>query len=241
MSESDHPKIPTVDERIDRLNTELGALQVQIQGIEEKIKEVLKKDWLAKVATVLAVIATIVALPVGALTLWQSFFKSSKTIVSTGPSVQIRYESKEQSVTIVFDLTLQNLGNRDDAIHSMGGRVSDLQSSLFAPLGADDFVCVSSGSTGSQQTGRIFTVPKEGTVSVTCNVSIQLASLSKRVLGYSGTKQLEIVAHGNSVGLSSFSECFPWNHQTVLDMTTSSAPVVERTLNFIPCSKEELQ
>jgi hypothetical protein len=138
----------------------------------------LKRSRSVKFATVLSIIATVISGATGGAKLWGVLVKRSRTVVTPGSALKMTYDPTRQVVKITFDLMLQNLGNKDDAIRELNGKISDPQTSSFAPLGANDFTCVIAGSTGPQQGGRIFSVPKEGSTSVVCVGSIRLSALS---------------------------------------------------------------
>jgi hypothetical protein len=199
----------------------------------------LKRNRAAKIATVLSVIATIVSVSGGALGLWQAFVKRSKTVVSTGPALKLTYDPGGHLLKITFDMMLRNLGNKDDAIRELSGKISDLQTSSFAPIGAEDFTCAITGSMGAQQAGTVFSVPKDGSTSAVCVGSIRLATLSRQVFQSPGTKQLHVLIYGDSAAPYLLTACFPLDEQAAAGMQSATGPVLLRTTYSVPCEPEE--
>jgi|HubBroStandDraft_6_1064221.scaffolds.fasta_scaffold03199_9 hypothetical protein len=223
---------PETDESISRS----GDVAREVAILRTEVNQ-LKRSRAAQVAVVASIIATVISVVSGTLSLWQALVKNSKTVVSTGPALKMKYQPTTQSVSVTFDLMLQNLGNKDDAIRDLYGRITDLRTSLFAPLGANDFTCAIAGSTGAQQAGPVFYVPKGGSTQEVCIGSIRLAALSRRVFQFSGTKQLRVFIYGDSSYL--LSACFPLDQQTATDLNRTTGPVVLRTFYFVPCEPEE--
>jgi hypothetical protein len=127
----------------------------------------------------------------------------------------MRYEPPAQLLSITFDLLLQNSGNKEDAIREINGKIIDLQTLLFVPLGANDFACTFSSSTGAPQMAPVFVVPKEG------------------------TKEFQILVHGDSTTPYALSNCFPWDQNAVADVERSAGAAVKLTFYFVPCQQEE--
>jgi hypothetical protein len=225
---------PETDESFPRS----GDVAREVATLRAEVDQ-LKRSRAAKIATVLSVIATFLSVTNGAGSLWQVLVKRSNTVVTTGPALKMTYEPGRQLLKITFDLMLRNLGNKDDAIRELSGKISDLQTSFFAPLGANDFTCAIAGSAGAQQAGQIFSVPKDGSTTAVCIGSIRLAALSRRVFQDSGTKHLHVFVYGDSTAPYLLSACFPLDQQAAIDLKRTTGPVVLRTFYFVPCEPEE--
>ena len=225
MSETDHiepssatPAVCTVDD-----------LASEIETIKTEISR-LRRNRLAKIATVLAAIGAVISAINGYFTSRDNFVKAAKTSLTRGPTLEFIYDpGKNELMTIRFTFLLENLGNADDTVLSAYSRVAEPSGEPFAPLSG--FRCTTDASALKPSP---FTVPKAAITKTTCEVEAALGSLSRPVFSNSGAKQFLVAMQRRSGKDLKLAACFHLDPDAAQDI--SNKKPVRRQIQVGECS-----
>lgn len=199
MPEIDHPEPSPASPDIHTLDN----LARDLENIKTDISR-LKRNRLAKFATVIALLGAVISGVNGYFSLHDNFVKSPKTSVIGGSTLEFVYEpSKKDLMRVKFSLSLQNLGNVDDTILSAYARVGERSADTYAPL--TGFKCTFGSSSLEQST---FTVPKATNTTAMCEVSTNLGSLSRETFSKPGIKQFSLDMSRGSGQALKWATCF---------------------------------
>jgi len=209
---------------------DVADLGRQVEGLKTDLEK-LKRNRLAKIGAGFAVFATVISVVNGGVTLHDTLFKRPQTAVLNGSSLVMAYTPANRILKITFGFSLQNLGNADDSISAIYGRVTDQSTGSFAPL--SDFDCI----VGNSAQRMPFTVPKAANTTATCTVSSVLGTLSSEPFSSPGTKQFAVnMVRGFPPELNS-SVCFDLDARTA-DEIARRTSTLRRQFPYQPCTKE---
>jgi|ERR1019366_640099 hypothetical protein len=210
--------------------SDVAVLTNQVTTLKEEVEK-LKKNKLAKIGAAFAATATVLSLLNGYFSLHDTLLKKPNTAVVNGSSLVMAYSPTSRMLKITFGFSLQNLGNADDSVSSINGRLTDQNTGSFAPL--SDFNCI----IGNSVQRMPFTVPKEANTTATCTVSSVLGTLSSEPFASPGTKQFAMnMVRGSGPELN-WSVCFDLDANTV-DQIAKRKGALRRQFFYQPCSKE---
>ena len=222
----------SLSERIAESETRVADVTHKLEALKSDVEGLSKR----KGRDYLQVAGTVIAILVGSVALKNSFHKAPHTII-TKPSDEARliYHPADQELKVGFSITLQNVGNRDDAIVNIFGRVSDLaDKDRYTPL--SDFNC----AVNNTPIGSRFAVPKDGgSVLGTCTVTAKLGSLSRKGLLAPGLKELSVSLERDGAPNLNVAVCFLMDEAAVEEIARTNGAAVTRKFHYVDCMAKE--